>query len=394
LFNVLRKLSKVSRASSTVLNIESTSCTKGAFEPQDILIVIIAPYHNFKYFPKMRYFLCLYLVFLFMLVAWIHFMQYNFKQLRSPIGCGTQLIYKWPPSKTSYQGDTTLVTMHFDMPTIVGQVKQPQAFDLGENILSIASPMVIFTDCWIDDLIKLRDPTVPTLIVYTQFAEMKATKRFISAIRRMYARDRTSFETKYYTPELFVADILKPEILSFAANLNPFGAQKFVYLDIDATSGMPGYLAHKPWPSPRMEPYLARDRRIMMQTPAGVPSPCLNIRLISHHNLQLWNYYSPNAVNVSNPLDFPPKGQVIDSDFIAGTIFGGRLNEIVKYERLFYQFPDQYLKSNQKTWYFNDWHFMGALACTHPELIEVIVPPSPVSHTLPHYYLLWFLYRL
>lgn len=332
---------------------------------------------------------------LLVLFAWMHITLHFTKQLRSPLHIGTQLIYKWPPSKTSYQGDTTLVTMHFDIPTVVGQAKYQQALDLElkENILSIASPMVIFTDCCIDDLIKLRDPTVPTLIVYTQFAEMKATKRFISAIRRMYAQDRTSFAPKYYAPELFVADILKPEILSFVANLNPFGSQKFVYLDIDATRSWPGQLDHKPWPSSGMEFYLARDRRIMMQAPSQVQSPCLNIRLISHHDLQPSNYYSPNAVNVSNALDFPPKGQIIDSDFIAGTIFGGKLNEIVKYERLFYELLDQYLKSNQKTWYFNDWHFMGALACTHPELIEVIVPPWPVPQVSAHYFLLWFLGR-
>lgn len=301
----------------------------------------------------------------------------------------TQYIYS-VPDRSSYTGDTTLVTMYFNLNRAVGYTKHASGLyvDNSNRVLSIATPMVVFTDCCVDDILRWRNESVPTLVVYTNLYEMNATKRFMAKLRSKYTLDKSHLDNIFYTPELFMLYLLKPEFIALVSALNPFNAQRFVYLDIGAIRVPRPDIEHKPWPSLRMQSYLGRDGRIMMQSPAGAKSPCLDIRIMQGCCLQPSDAYSPRAINVSDPMDFPGKGEVINTDFIAGAIFGGTPTEIAKYESLYYGFLDRYLAKKTGPLYLIDQHIMGALACAHPDLIEVVIPEDGTREDMRWFYIL------
>lgn len=276
-------------------------------------------------------------------------------------------------------GTVTIVSGYFDLSKIGQKTKHDNMFYLdagGKGMLAIDSPMIIFTDSPLEVLMTRNKvaPNAPTNVVNISFFDLQITRNHLSRLTLLTRKDpETAFG---YSGMLFAIYHAKPEMMAKAVELNPFHTDKFLWMDVGSIRDWGGidkrdYIGKK-FPRPEREHLLGRDGRILMQGVAGNSNPCADsTRYVDAENPYATT--SPKIRRVTDPIEVPIQP---NAWWIAGSMFGGRGIDLLKYRELYEYHLTRYLESERKEYALIDQYLMGALAC-YSDTIEVVRPPVP-----------------
>jgi len=251
---------------------------------------------------------------------------------------------------------------------------------VGRNVLSLASPMVLFTDD--DGIAKLRQEVAPrpleTHVERLTYAELGAVQRHLERIRALVPLDPEARTFTHFSPELFALYHAKTEIVARAVRLNPFRTRKFLYVDLGSLRDWGGinvkeYVLPNKWPRPDRVPLLGADGRVLFQGVGGARPPCSSAHLVEPQG----SYAPPLPESyLARPLDVPGPSHP-GQWFVAGALFGGDGAALLAYDALYRSTLAAYLDQPDRDRYdLSDQHLMAALACAHPELGAVVRPPE------------------
>ena len=302
-----------------------------------------------------------------------------------------------PPRERAATATATVVTAYFNLRRMGATEKHGAAHyvSVGRNVLSLMSPMVLFTDD--DEVVRLRHELVGsssmlTRVVRMSFAELDVVRNHADDVKRAFPRDReaqhfrkpNSPAESMYSPELYLVYMAKPELVARAVHLNPFKTTHFVWVDLGSMRDWGGIAVAditKPnvWPHPRKVHLLGGDNghKVLMQAVGGHDVPCKSASLIEPTAAEGESYPPPHASakHYTDAVDVP--GPLIPGVwFIAGAIFGGEASALVRYADVYNDLLRRYFARGERDAYdMLDQHFMGAVACAHPDLVSVVRPP-------------------
>lgn len=269
----------------------------------------------------------------------------------------------------------TIVTCFFDLAKVGQKTKHPPSFYLEEGskgTLAIKAPMIIFTDSP-QDVQKYRAKYMSmTTIITMSIRDFKIASKHLDRTNELISRD--SEASKYgYSGLLFIIYHCKPEMMAIAARNNPFNTSKFLYMDIGCIRNWGGIdssdYQDKVFPRPHRRWLVGRDNRILMQGVAGNVASCPdNVRWVDPENPLATK--DPD-VKYDDPIEVP---ETPVSWWIGGAIFGGRGEDLLKYEELYALHLQRYLAHDKARMSLIDQYLMGALAC-HSNMVEVVQPP-------------------
>jgi hypothetical protein len=275
--------------------------------------------------------------------------------------------------------DVTLVIGYFDLKRKGHQVKHTRTMyeDIGKNVLSIQSPMIIFTDD--PNLIEVRKKLVPSNIALTHYVKqslenLTTWKNHYNRISQLMPLDPEVRSFKY-SAALFTLYHAKTELVAMAIELNPFQSQKFLWIDLGSLRDWGGINVKEyqmDWPKPSLMYRLGDEGRVILQGVGGAVIPCSSARIINPQE----PYNPPLIENIkyTDPLQVP--GPVNPGIwFIAGSLFGGDLKSLLKFHQVYSSTLSHYLQQEISRYDLIDQHLMGAIACTRSDLVSIVRPP-------------------
>lgn len=248
------------------------------------------------------------------------------------------------------------------------------------NVLMIKSPMVIFTDN--KELFKpIRDSFgMENLTVYveTSLKALTTTKTYIKSIQ-----DKLHMDIERYVnnPELYALWYAKPEMVSRAVKLNPFGTQKYMWIDIGCIRDGP--LKSNNWPSKARERFLGYKKTILLQGTGGQSDICRNIN--SRHGM--YRTRIPTDDNLPEITDVTQLDEYKARVSIAGSMFGGDSEVLLWFAEIYFKEIGNYLNAKKQTVLMSDQFLSYAVACKYNQSIEVIIPDNSNTWNYLHDYL-------
>jgi len=135
------------------------------------------------------------------------------------------------PESVLNNSAVTIVTAYFNLASAIGEkkIKHSHAFylDTGKVLLSMKSPMIIFTDV---DIVATGRATIapeqPTHVIRMSLMDLKVVEKYLDALKQLHSKD---LEPHLYSPHLYALYHGKSELMRIAAELNPFQTQKVTF---------------------------------------------------------------------------------------------------------------------------------------------------------------------
>ena len=266
----------------------------------------------------------------------------------------------------------TIVTAYFNMEGD-HKIKHSHSFYLetGKNLLAIKSPMIVFTDVDIVAQSRARiAPDQPTHVIRMGLRDLKIFKTYLADIKALHGKDP---ERHLYSAELYALYHAKAEIMRAAAELNPFSTTKMLWVDFGSMRDWGGIEAkdyrNYEWPAPARRHLLGEKGHVLIQGTGGIRPQC-------QVNWVNADPASPGPVDLPVFKDSSAVPETTNY-WVAGALFGGDVDALVTYERVYDDALKRYMESGRAkpSVTLIDQHLMGAIACERTDLVHVLRPP-------------------
>lgn len=233
---------------------------------------------------------------------------------------------------------TTIVSAYFQLPT--AKTSHAQYLKWMQNMLIIQTPMVIFSDEVSKPIIQQFRGNLPTHYITLDFDDFYTYRYELSFYESMLIDHEIGIG---HSPQLYMIWNEKSHFLKVASEINPFGADYFLWVDIGCFREPNTRFLQ--WPNPAKIGKLEPDKMAMVQV---YP-------------------FQPEELSVTS-LESIPSFQFTNR--IGGTMFGGRKEAIEKWHTEYYQMLEHFIRIDR--FIGKDQSIMNSLYLWKPEIVQLI----------------------
>jgi len=225
------------------------------------------------------------------------------------------------------------------------------------------------------------DPAL-SFIIFANLTELDTYRDFYHRIAYLRTPEVSGKSRHYLSrggpPALFVIWNGKPEMVRRAIYLDPFKTPKFMWVDVGCLRlGLdrridPRNYMRTNWPAPHRVPHIAPNGRVVIQSIGGYnDAPCRGMRWMRGENTtELFAY---NATALSAYSNITELHTVFH--FIMGAWFAGDRGPLLAFEAEYARAMRWYFFSHDRpNGTMEDQYVMLGVACTRPDLLEVLRP--------------------
>ena len=287
---------------------------------------------------------------------------------------------------------STIVTAYFQLP--VSKTPHAQYVVWMRNMLVIRTPMVIFTDVQSQPLIQsLRPASLPTHYIVLTFEEFY-TYRYDIAFNEHVLLDHES--SIGHNTRLYQIWNEKAHFLKRAADLDPFGCDYFLWVDIGCFRHT--NVRYLNWPNPSKIDRLEAGKMLMVQVCRFTADELQVCPFTADELTQVCRFTADELTQIRRftaDLDIFDISKIPSFQYtnrIGGSMFGGTKGAVDKWHTVYYQMMDAFISAGR--FVGKDQSVMNSIYLVAPHLVQLVsqlAAPKPNGKTSDWFFLHEFL---